>query len=161
MLCRVWRKNYIVEVAESINIKDICEARCKTKILKEAWKHVPWIALGLSWAKSTSYNISNSHIRTMLRSRYLKECWSSYLMIKMKYFHRRWKSLRQLKHQGEVSVSLIWSRSLFCLPVRPGWPSEKSPKNEEKLLKGEKWQTMKAFMVRINEQTKRYTASRA
>jgi hypothetical protein len=36
---------YVVQVAESIDIEDICEARSKEKILKETGEHVPGVTL--------------------------------------------------------------------------------------------------------------------
>jgi hypothetical protein len=36
---------YVVQVAESIDIEDICKARSEKKILEEAGEHVPGIAL--------------------------------------------------------------------------------------------------------------------
>ena len=36
---------YIMQVAESIDIEDICEAGSKAKVLAEAGEHVPGVAL--------------------------------------------------------------------------------------------------------------------
>jgi hypothetical protein len=53
---------YIVEIAESINIQDIGETRCKTKILGEAREHVPWIALGSYFERRESIIMYLTHI---------------------------------------------------------------------------------------------------
>jgi hypothetical protein len=39
---------YIMQVAESINIENICEAESQTKILEEAGEHMPGITLEMA-----------------------------------------------------------------------------------------------------------------
>jgi hypothetical protein len=50
---------YVMQVAESINIENICEAGSKAKILKEAGEHVPRVTLEMTFdAATTGFKIT-------------------------------------------------------------------------------------------------------